>query len=124
MILFFGLKTIVKTDPTPKPTKKKVMAECTSYSLFFARSISPRALAKYEAASIGVQEACHLSKAICFQTYTWFAEIATRATSTSLNGKSTRCRGLANFGADSRSGKDDKDDKDKDDKDKDKDQDP
>jgi hypothetical protein len=24
--LFFGLKTIAKTDPTPKPTKKKVMA--------------------------------------------------------------------------------------------------
>ena len=81
---------------------------------FFRTFHKPSRLAKYEAATIGVQEACHLSKAICFQTDTWFAEIAMRATSTSLNGKSTRCRGLANFGADSRSGKDDKD-KDKDD---------
>src|SRR5271169_1939240 len=53
--LCFGLKTIAKTDPIPRPTKRNVIAEYKSYSLSFtAPSIStslPCALAKYEAAN-------------------------------------------------------------------------
>jgi hypothetical protein len=41
-ILRFGLKTIVKSDPIPKPTKRNVIAEYKSYPLsFLAPSIRP-----------------------------------------------------------------------------------
>src|SRR5229473_2888598 len=57
--LCFGLKTIAKSDPIPRPTKRNVIAEYKSYSLsYLAPSIStsfplfpPCALAKCGAAN-------------------------------------------------------------------------
>src|SRR2546426_3113566 len=53
-ILCFGLKTIVKSDPIPKPTKRNVIAEYKSYPLsFLAPSIRPLSMrkTKYETAN-------------------------------------------------------------------------
>ena len=64
----FGLKTSAKTDPTPKPTRKKVTAEYRSYSLFVAFSISTSLHGLCEMRSgeplCRLQEPCHFPKAV------------------------------------------------------------
>jgi hypothetical protein len=69
--LCFGLKTIDKTDPIPRPTKRNVIAEFKSYSpLFVGPSISTSSIRCYKIRSseslCGPQEPCHFAKALVF----------------------------------------------------------
>jgi hypothetical protein len=94
--LCFGLKTIAKSDPIPKPTKRNVIAEYKSYPLsFLARSISTSLYAfpqNYEAAKhfCGVHEPCHFTKALVFLPMHGLAVLNEQDISTASYDKTSR----------------------------------
>jgi hypothetical protein len=88
------LKTIAKSDPIPKPTKRNVIAEYKSYPLsFLAPSIRPLSMrkTKYEAVNhfYGLHEPCHFAKALVFLPMHDFAVFNKKDISTASKDKSS-----------------------------------
>jgi hypothetical protein len=64
--LSLGLKISAKTDPIPRPARKKVIAEAKSYSFFMRRTFLPRSRKKKRGPLLRLQEPCQFIETLCF----------------------------------------------------------